>query len=271
MRQAGSREHQRRRQVHPPTFQTNGDNHDHPGSAQQATDPQGHGQRLDRLGARVLRLLHLRDRRVADLPADLLSQGRSEDRDHRVAGDVRRGVCRAAHRRLLPRPHGRHPRPQARAADLHVHHGLLHHRRGPAADVRTGRPAGAGAAGAAAPDPGLRGRRRDLGRQLDDPGACAVRTPRLLRELHAAGRAGRPDPGGRGVPAAGALHARARFQCMGLARAVHPELRRDRGGVHHPARGGGDARVRRRGQAAARCRGRRSSRRSSSTGPTCCA
>ena len=61
---------------------------------------------------------------------------------------------------------------------------------------------GAGPAGDAAPDPGLRGRRRDLGRELDDPRARAVRPPRLFRELHAAGRAGRPDPRRGGVPAA---------------------------------------------------------------------
>ena len=37
-----------------------------------APDQEGHCQRLDRLGAGVLRLLHLRHRGVADLPADLL-------------------------------------------------------------------------------------------------------------------------------------------------------------------------------------------------------
>ena len=39
---------------------------------------------------------------------------------------------------------------------------------------------GAGAARHPAPDPGLRGRRRNLRRQLDDPGARAVRPARLL-------------------------------------------------------------------------------------------
>ena len=58
---------------------------------------------------------------------------------------------------------------------------------------------------AAAPDPGLRRRRRDLRRQLDDPRARAVRPPRLLRQLHPAGRAGRADPRGGRLPAARAL------------------------------------------------------------------
>ena len=53
-------------------------------------------QRLDRLGARVLRLLHLRHRGVADLSADLLSEGRPDGRHRRVARDLRRGLCRAA-------------------------------------------------------------------------------------------------------------------------------------------------------------------------------
>jgi hypothetical protein len=52
------------------------------------------------------------------------------------------------------------------------------------------------------PDPGLRGRGRDLGRELDDPRARARSAARVLRELHAAGRAGGPDPGRRGIPAA---------------------------------------------------------------------
>ena len=39
-------------------------------------DQEGRRERLDRLGARVLRLLHLCDRRVADLSADLLPLGK---------------------------------------------------------------------------------------------------------------------------------------------------------------------------------------------------
>ena len=53
------------------------------------------------------------------------------------------------------------------------------------------------------------------GAELDDPRARAVRTPRLLRQLHAAGRAGRPDPRRRGLPAAGALHARRGLHAAG--------------------------------------------------------
>ena len=42
-----------------------------------------------------------------------------------------------------------------------------------------------------------------------------VRPARLLRQLHAAGRAGRADPGRRGLPAARALHARRGVQLPG--------------------------------------------------------
>ena len=53
--------------------------------------------------------------------------------------------------------------------------------RRPAADLRGGRRLGADPAGHPAADPGLRGRRRDLRRQRDDPGTLAVRPTRLLR------------------------------------------------------------------------------------------
>ena len=102
---------------------------------------------------------------------------------------------------------------------------------------------------AAAPDPGLRGGRRDLRRQLDDPRARAVRPARLLRQLHAAGRAGRPDPRRRGVPAARALHAHGGLQLLGLAHSVPAQLHRHRRRLHHPPRSRRDAGLRRRRRA----------------------
>src|SRR5215510_5559432 len=59
-----------------------------------------------------------------------------------------------------------------------------------------------------APDPGLCGCRRDLGRQFDDPGTRTVWTSRLLCQLHLARGAGGTDLGSGGVPAAGGLYAR---------------------------------------------------------------
>ena len=56
--------------------------------------------------------------------------------------------------------------------------------------------------------PGVRGRRRDLRCQLDDPRTCPLRTTRLLRQLYPPRRAGRADHGRGDISAARALHAR---------------------------------------------------------------
>ena len=120
-----------------------------------------------------------------------------------------------------------------------------------------GRPARAGAPRHPAPDPGLRRRRRDLRRLVDDPRARAVRTPRLLRQLHAAGRAGRPDPRRRGLPAAGALHARRGLQQLGLAHPVPAQLRRDHRRLDHPPRGRRDPGLQGGGQPQRRAAARR--------------
>ena len=240
-------------------------------AARQAPVEEGGRQRLDRLGAGVLRLLHLRHRGVADLSADLLPLGRPHGRHRRVAGDLRRRLRRAADRRLRPRPLGRHPRPQDRADPVHVPHGLLDDGRRAAADLPAGRRAGPGAARRPAPDPGLRGRRRDLRRQLDDPRARAVRPARLLRQLHPAGRAGRPDPGRRGLPAARPLHADGGVQLLGLADSVPAQLRRHRRRLHHPPRGRRDARLRRGGRARRRPEGADRPGLHQTAGGTCCA
>ena len=84
-----------------------------------------------------------------------------------------------------------------------------------AAHLRRDRHLGADPAGHPAADPGLRGRRRDLRRQRDDLGTLAVRPTRLLRQLHPAGRAGRPDLRRRDLPAAVRDHAEGSLRVAG--------------------------------------------------------
>ena len=139
------------------------------------------------------------------------------------------------------------PRAQERAAGLHVHDGAFDDGRRPAADLGDGRHLGADPVGRAPADPGLRGGRRDRGVELHDPRARAVRAPRLLRQLHATGRAGRADPGRRRVPAAGGLHADGRVQLLWLAHSVPAQRGRHHRRLHHPQGGRRDAGVRRRG------------------------
>ena len=160
-------------------------------AAWQAPDEEGDRQWLDRLGARVLRLLHLRHGGIADLPPDLLSLDGPQGRHHRVARDLRRRLRRPADRRLLPRALGRHPRPQDRTAGVHVPHGFLDDGRRDPADLSTGRLACTCASRHPPPHPGLCGCRGDLRRQFDDSRALSVRPTRLLRQLHASGRTGR--------------------------------------------------------------------------------
>ncbi len=110
----------------------------------------------------------------------------------------------------------------------------------------------------AAADPGLRGRRRDLRGQRHDPGTRAVRPAWLLRQLHAAGRAGRADHRGRRVPAAVGCDVDGRVRVVGLADPVPAE----RGGGRSPATSSGAASTRlrrsRKRPSTARCRPRRS-------------
>ena len=96
-------------------------------------DQEGDRQRLDRLGARVLRLLHLRDRGVADLSADLLPEERSRGRP----SSPRSRPTASATSRARSAPsflghwgdtHGR----KTRADHLHVPDGLLDDGRRPA-------------------------------------------------------------------------------------------------------------------------------------------
>src|SRR5579871_3342160 len=98
---------------------------------------------LDRIGARILRLLHLCDGRLAGLSADLLSVAEPDCRDHRLACDVWRRLCRPPDRRLRARALWRHPWTTKRAAPVHVRDGSLHHGSRRAADLSTGRNLGA--------------------------------------------------------------------------------------------------------------------------------
>src|SRR5512138_183155 len=64
---------------------------------------EGRRQRMDWLGARILRLLYLCDGSVAGLPADILSIGESDRRHRRFAGDLWRRLCCTTDRRILSR------------------------------------------------------------------------------------------------------------------------------------------------------------------------
>ena len=100
-----------------------------------------------------------------------------------------------------------------------------------------GRRLGADPAGGPAADPGLRGRRRDLRRQRDDPRALAVRRRGYFAQLHPAGRAGRPDHRRRRLPAAVRDHVDGGLPVLGLADPVPAQRARGRRRLHHPAQG----------------------------------
>ena len=112
---------------------------------------------------------------------------------------------------------------------------------------------GAGPARGLAADPGICGRGRDLGRELDDPRTCAVRPARLLRQLHPAGRAGGTDPGGGGVSAAELRPFQRGLRRLGMAYSVPAQRCRADRRLYHPARGRRDAGVHRRAGASAMC------------------
>ncbi len=133
--------------------------------------------------------------------------------------------------------------------------GPLDHGGRAASDLSAGRGLGAGSARGPAPDPGFCGRGRDFGRELDDSRTRAVRTARLFRELHPAGRAGRADPGGGGLSAVELWAVERGLRRLGMARAVPAQRSRADRRLYHPARGRGDARVRRRAGARRRAEG----------------
>jgi hypothetical protein len=73
----------------------------------------------------------------------------------------------------------------------------------------------------------------EISGELDDSRACAVWSARLLCELHAARRTGRPDHRRGGLPAARRLHAGGSVQCLGLADPVPPQPPRHHRRLHH--------------------------------------
>ena len=141
---------------------------------------------------------------------------------------------------------------------------------GAAADLRAGRHPRPGPARHLPPHPGLRGGGRDRRRQFDDPRARTVRPARLLRQLHPAGRAGRPDHGRGGLPAARGLHARGARSTPGAGASRSCSA----SSSSSPATSSARRSTRRprspKRASTARCRRRRSSKRSRPAGPTCC-
>ena len=123
-------------------------------------------------------------------------------RHRRVLRHLRCRLRRAADRCVRARPLGGHPRPEDGAGPLHAVDGRI--------DVPVALLPTYSAIGIWAPIllvalrliQGFAVGGEISGRQRDDPGTLTVRPPRLLRQLHPAGRAGRPDHRRRRLPAA---------------------------------------------------------------------
>ena len=107
-------------------------------------------------------------------PQEFFPSSNPDRRDHRIARHLWRRLRRQTDRRLRSRPSRRHARAQERAARLPVPDGPFDHGGRRAAHLRPSRRMGADPAGRAPPASGLRGRRRNLRRKLDDPRARAV-------------------------------------------------------------------------------------------------
>ena len=155
---------------------------------------EGRGQRLDRQRAGVLRLLHLCAGRRAGLPGPLLPVG--QRRRSPSSPRSRRSASATSPVRSVPSSWATSGDKYGRKRSARAVHAAdrLPPPSASACCPPTQRWAsGADPAGGPAADPGIRGRRRDLRRQRDDPGALAVRPSRLLHQLHPAGRAGRTD------------------------------------------------------------------------------
>ena len=204
---------------------------------------QGGDRRHRRHDDRVVRLLHLRHRRRADLPEDLLPQRRSADRNARGVRHLLHRLRRPADRRGDLRPLRRPHRPQGdpdRHADADGHRHIPRRLRpGLRIDRHLGRDHPDRAAHAA----GDRRRRRmgRLGADLDGMGA-RPRQPRTDRRMAAVRRALRPVPVEPGDPGRQRLDRR-RFRDLGLARAVLPQHRPDRHRPLDPSRHPRDAGV----------------------------
>ena len=210
--------------------------HRRPGGQQRAADPR---RQPDGHGHRVLRLLHLRHRRGAGLPATVLPRRRSGHRHAGLARHLRDRLPGPADRvggvRALRRPH----RPQDHAGRGAAHDGRLHrgHRRLAHLPVDRHRRPAAARPVPLRPGPGA-------GRRMGRRGAAGhrerpARQAGVVRDVPAARRADRLLLFGRHLPAALALAHRGAVLRLGLAGAVPVE----RGaGNHRPLRAPGDHR-----------------------------
>ena len=185
---------------------------------------------------RVVRLLHLRDRRRARVRRAVLPVARSVREHDGVVRHLRGRLLRAAVGRPDLRPSRRQDRPQESADDHADDDGRRDRVRRPAAELHEGRPARAGAARAAARGAGHRGRRRVGRRGADGGRTCAGRPPHVLRVVRAARQSGRPDPVAGRVPR-GDVDGPRRLHRVGLAPAVSGE----RGAARRSASSSGSA------------------------------
>ena len=179
-----------------------------------------------RHGARVVRLLHLRNGRRAGVRRPVLRPGVGLRHPGGVR-DVRRRLRRAAVRRHAVRTSRRSDRPARDADHHHAGDGLVDRRDRPAADLREHRDLGADPARRPARAPGSR-RRRRVRRRVDAARrARAEGAARLLLLVRPDRRADRPRARHAVVPARRAA-AGFRPEHVGLACAVPARLRDDR-------------------------------------------
>ena len=155
----------------------------------------------------------------------------SERRDCRFPRDLWRRLCGEADRHLCPRALWRRFWPQSLPPRLPVSHGPVDDGGRPRADPCARRRLGRRLCSWCRALSRACGRGRNLRRKLHDPRARALRTTRLFRQLHFAGRAGRPNSRGgclsavelravkRSVPVVGLAHsisARRWFSSSGI-------------------------------------------------------
>ena len=116
------------------------------------------------------------------IPADIFPLGESYRRHRRFACDIRRRLRCTAYRRVLSGTLGRHPWPEDCADPLHVPDGAS-----PRSLVgllptyqQVDRLWRWCSGCHLAPRPGLRGRRRNIRGQFNDPGTCSIWPARIL-------------------------------------------------------------------------------------------
>src|ERR1700722_4524280 len=129
-------------------------------------------ERLDRIDARILRLLHLCDGCISRLSAGLLPLAEPDGRHRRFAGDLRRWLRRPADRCVRAGSLWRYAWAEKRSGAVPVFDGLLDRARRSASDLSAYWNMGAGASCRVAADAGFRGRWRNFWRKLDGARAC---------------------------------------------------------------------------------------------------